>query len=65
MPKFHVYATVQGSKYLGVFTAKTEKDALAKAEDSDASDICMCHQCDEECSDPIITSMEAEEATDA
>ena len=31
MPKYHVYATVQGGKYLGEFTAKTKEEAIEKA----------------------------------
>jgi hypothetical protein len=64
MPKYHVYATVQGGKYLGEFTAKTEEEAIKKAEESDAIDVCLCHSCSSECEDPQVISMEAEEATD-
>jgi hypothetical protein len=65
MPKYHVYATVQGGKYLGEFTAKTKEEAIEKAEKSDAMDVCLCHSCSSECEDPQVISTEAEEATDA
>ena len=54
MPRYHVTGTVIGSKYLGVFEAATEAEAIEKAlEDASCN---LCHQCDAECQDGEIES---------
>jgi hypothetical protein len=62
MPKFSVYATVTGSKYLGDFEADTKEAAIEQAEASGAAWVSLCHQCDSECEDPQAHDLIAEEA---
>lgn len=60
MPKFSVYGSVVGSKYLGDFEADTKEEAIEKASLSDAGTIFLCHQCSDECESPEIVEMTAE-----
>lgn len=60
MPKFDVWATVSGTKYLGEFEAKTKEDAEEMALVSDASSVRLCHQCNDQCEDPECTKAVAE-----
>jgi hypothetical protein len=61
MPKFNVWATVSGTKYLGEFEAATKEEAEEMALESDAASVCMCHQCSDQCEDPECTAASAEE----
>jgi hypothetical protein len=62
MPKFNVYATVTGSKYIGEFEAETKEDAIDQAELSGGAYVSLCHQCSAECEDPEAHNFVAEEA---
>ena len=57
--KWHVSATVVGSKYLGEFEADTAEEAIELAGASDAAWVNLCHQCAEECEDPQIDHIAA------
>jgi hypothetical protein len=61
--KFRLTAIVSSSKDLGVVEAKSKKEALRSNEASDA-DVYLCHSCTNECEDPIITEIIAEEVKD-
>lgn len=58
--KFRVSGTVVGSKYLGVFEAKTKEEAEEKALSSPEASVSLCHQCSSECEDPEIQEAHAE-----
>ena len=58
MPKFSVYASVTGTKYLGRFEANTKEGAIALA--APDAFVSLCHQCDSECEDAEIHEMTAE-----
>lgn len=60
MPKYNVYGTVTGGKYLGEFEADTPDAAKDMAMASDANSVCLCHQCNSECEDPEITELHAD-----
>lgn len=61
---YYCTATVIGSKYLGVFWAETEDDAINMAIQSDEAQINLCHQCSVECEDAEVDDVSAELATD-
>lgn len=48
MPKFAVTALFTASKYLGVFEAATEQDAIDMALNSNENHASLCHQCSDE-----------------
>lgn len=54
-------AIVVGTKYLGVFYAESEDEAIALALQSDKSNISLCYQCSVECEDAEIDEVFAEE----
>jgi len=60
--KWDVYGKVVGSKYLGVFEAETEAEAIELALESDAAHVSMCHQCSDHCESPEIDGGTAEPA---
>jgi hypothetical protein len=60
MPKFHVYATVKGTKYLGEFEAESEDDAIELAAASDKASVSLCHQCGPQCEDAQCDDFTAE-----
>lgn len=60
MPKYRVYGTVTGSKYLGRVEADNEAQAKEKGENLDTCYIGLCHQCDDECEDPEVTAVHVE-----
>lgn len=62
MKKFHVYAVVTGSKYLGEVDAETKEEAIEKGENLKSVNISICHQCSSECENPEVTEITAEEA---
>jgi hypothetical protein len=66
MPKkkktFSVYGVVTGSKYLGRFEANTKEEAIKLA--SGEASVSLCHQCSDECEDPEIHEIVAEEVND-
>jgi len=59
MPEFRVYGVVTGSKYLGVFNARTKEEAKQLA--TPEAQVCHCHQCSDECEDAEIHEIIAEE----
>lgn len=59
MPKYRVWGTVTGSKYLGDFEASKEEEAIEIA--ICKTHVSLCHQCSSECEDPEVTSAEAME----
>lgn len=61
MPKFNIYATVTGGKYIGEFEADTAEQAIEMAQESEAAGIRLCHQCSDECEDPECTEFHADE----
>lgn len=61
MPKYKVYGTVTGGKYLGVYEAPTKEKAEQKA--LMEAHVDLCHQCADECEDGEITEAHAEEIT--
>lgn len=60
MPKFRVYATVTGGKYIGEFEAENKEAAIDAATQSDAACVSLCHQCASECEDAEIHTFTAE-----
>lgn len=65
MPKFSVTGHVTGSKHLGVFEAETAEKAIEMAlESEDAGNVCLCHQCSDECEDPQILEATASKLSD-
>lgn len=62
MKRFHIYAVVRGSKYLGEIEAETKEEAEEKALGLDSADISLCHQCSCQCEDPTVVEVTAEEA---
>lgn len=64
MPKWHVTAAVNGSKYIGEFEADTESDAIQQALHSDEAVVNLCHQCADECADAEVQQFFVSEATD-
>lgn len=61
MPRFNVYASVVGTKYLGEFEAATKEEAAEMALRSGAAHVSLCHQCTDECEDPECSDATAEE----
>jgi len=59
MPLFDVVGSVHASKYLGRYEAATEEEAINMALRKQGG-VCICHQCNDECSDPEIVSCTAE-----
>jgi hypothetical protein len=57
MKKYYCYATVTGSKYLGIVEANNEKEAEKKAWELDELYVSLCHQCAGECEDAEITKI--------
>lgn len=64
MPKYRVYGTVTGTKYLGVVEADTMQEAEDKAVLSSSCYVSLCHQCCRECDDPEIHDVTAELVVD-
>lgn len=64
MPKYNVYGTVVGSKYLGVFEASSAEEAVEKALQSDEAYVSLCHQCAGECEDAEIHKATADKVDD-
>lgn len=62
MPKFRVYGSVVASKYLGIFEADTKEQAEEMA--IKQASVSVCHQCSNECTDPEIDEVTAEEVAD-
>lgn len=60
MPKYRLYATVTGGKYLGEVEAKNEREAVEMGFDHDEAHVSVCHQCSKEISDPQVTEVTAE-----
>jgi hypothetical protein len=65
MPKYSVVATVSGSKYLGEFEAATAEEAVQMALESEAAQVCLCHQCSDQCEDPECVAASADEVPNA
>lgn len=61
MKTYRVYAVVTGSKYLGTVEAKDEDDAKEKAFDLDSCHVSLCHQCDNECEEAMVSEVSVEE----
>lgn len=60
MPKFSVWATVRGTKFIGEFDANTAEHAIELAGNSDAANVGLCHQCSSECENPECDDFVAE-----
>jgi hypothetical protein len=65
MPKYRVYATVRGTKFIGEFEAASKEEAIEKGLESDECYTSVCYQCAEQVEDPEIDELFAEEVTDA
>ena len=52
--KYHVVGHVTGGKYLGVFEADSEEEAIKKALNSEEAYVSFCHQCSRECENAEI-----------
>lgn len=52
--KYHVTGVVTGSKYLGLFEANSEEEAIELAMESEAAHVSLCNQCSDECEDGQI-----------
>lgn len=61
MKKWNLYAVVTGTKHLGVVEAETMEEAQEKGWGHPESGISLCVQCSDECSDPEISEIVAEE----
>jgi hypothetical protein len=61
--KYHAYAIVTGSKYLGEFEADSPEEAEKMAATSDAGYISLCHKCSHQCEDAEVTHITVEPAT--
>lgn len=59
MPKFAVYGSVVGTKYIGTIEVATKEEAIKKL--GDDAGVSFCHQCSSECEDPEIHEFIAEE----
>ena len=61
--KFHVYGKMTASKYLGVFEAASEEEAVDMALSSDKNHTFLCHQCSYEIDldDSSFSDADAEE----
>jgi hypothetical protein len=57
MPKYRVYGKVVGTKYLGMFEAENERDAIEKGFESDDVSITLCHSCEDQ-----VDGLEVEDA---
>ena len=64
MPRYHVYAKVTGSKYLGEFEADSPEQAMEKADASTAARVSFCHQCSIQCENPEAVADDASEIED-
>jgi hypothetical protein len=60
MPKYRVYGTVVGGKYLGEVEADNEKEAIEKGLNLDTCWVSLCHQCSSECEDGEIHDVHVE-----
>ena len=58
--KWHVYASVTGTKYIGLFEAETDQGAKDLA--NHKAHISLCHQCADEVEGPEIAEFYAEPA---
>ncbi len=61
MPWYRVYGKVTGSKYLGVFEAASQEEALEKAYASAGGHVGFCHQCSAQCEGAEVEPNSAEE----
>lgn len=61
MPRYSIYGSVCGSKYLGDFEANTPEEAKDMALNSEAATVSLCHQCADECEDPEVVDCVADE----
>lgn len=61
LKKWSINAAVHGSKHLGVVEAATMEEAIAKGWELDTAYSSMCHQCGNECQDPEIADVTADE----
>lgn len=60
MPKYRLYATVTGGKYLGEVEAENEEEAIRKGFEGEEAWVNVCHQCARQISDPEVTEITAE-----
>ncbi|GAA0005248.1 hypothetical protein [Bradyrhizobium elkanii] len=63
MKQYSVFGTVTASKFMGRFWANSKEEAIAMAEKSENNFVSLCHQCNDQCEDPEIHEMTAEEVT--
>lgn len=61
MARWRLYGIIRGSKDLGVVEAATEDEAKKKGWGLDTRYVSLCHQCADECEDPEMTEIVAEE----
>lgn len=58
---YSVVGLVTGSKFLGIFEASSEDEAIEMALNSDAAYVSLCHQCSSQCEDGEIQTASAHE----
>lgn len=61
MKKYHCHASVVGSKYLGEVEAENEEEAKVLALNLPGAYVSLCHQCEEQCEDIEVDTVEVEE----
>lgn len=59
--KYHVWAKVVGSKYLGEVEADSEEEAIEKGRELDECGIFLCYQCSSECEDAEMEEITVDE----
>jgi len=60
MKTYRVHGLVKGGKYLGEYEANSKEEAIEMALNSNEAHVSMCHQCSDQCEDPMIEEAFAE-----
>lgn len=58
--KYAAYGKVVGSKFLGVFEADSEEEAIEKVLESEQINIALCHHCSDQCEDAEVVEVTVE-----
>ena len=64
MARYHAYARVVGTKYLGTVEADDVASAREAAWNLDTASVGLCHQCRSECNDAEIADVAVEQETE-
>lgn len=64
MPKYRLHAIVTGGKYIGVVEAPNKEAAKEMGELHENAYISLCHHCADECEDPQVVEILAEEVNE-